>query len=121
MLVLAITPILGQFGLLTAASITLAYLASLIVFPPALVVWVAVVERRPGLLFVGHLLAAADATDIDVDDGTAADRPRTDGGTDATAASDGTADESTRADGGADVFEWQTDPRPPANDPSQKH
>jgi hypothetical protein len=104
-LVLAITPILGQFGLLTAASITLAYLASLIVLPPALVVWVAVVERRPGLLFVGRFLDAADAIDID-SEGDATDRARTDGGT------DGPAD--------AGAFEWQTDPRPPAEDPSQK-
>ncbi|MBC9987969.1 RND transporter [Haloferax sp. AS1] len=38
-LVIAISPILGQFGLLTAASILYSYLASLIVLPPALVVW----------------------------------------------------------------------------------
>jgi predicted RND superfamily exporter protein len=37
-LVLAITPILGQFGLLTAASISLAYRTSLVVLPQALVV-----------------------------------------------------------------------------------
>ncbi|EMA60067.1 hypothetical protein C470_09674 [Halorubrum distributum JCM 13561] len=108
-LVLAITPILGQFGLLTAASITLAYLASLIVLPPALVVWVAVVERRPGLLFVGRFLDAADV--ISTDEGDAPDRARTDGGTDASAGD---------ADSGGDAFEWQTDPRPPAEDPSQK-
>ena len=109
-LVLAITPVLGQFGLLTAASITLAYLASLIVLPPALVVWVAVVERRPELLFVGRLLAAAGAIDVDRGHGET-DRPRTDGGT---------ADAGGVADDGADAFEWQTDPRPPDDDPSQK-
>ena len=109
-LVLAITPVLGQFGLLTAASITLAYLASLIVLPPALVVWVAVVERRPQLLFVGRLLAAAGAIDVDRGHGET-DRPRTDGGT---------ADAGGVADDGADAFEWQTDPRPPDDDPSQK-
>jgi len=55
-LVLAITPILGQFGLLTAASISLAYVASLVVLPPALIVWAAVVERRPDLLWTGRLV-----------------------------------------------------------------
>ncbi|MFB6175395.1 MAG: RND family transporter, partial [Candidatus Nanohalobium sp.] len=38
-LVLAITPILGQFGLITGLSIFYSYLSSLIVLPPALVVW----------------------------------------------------------------------------------
>ncbi|KYH26843.1 bifunctional preprotein translocase subunit SecD/SecF [Halalkalicoccus paucihalophilus] len=38
-LVLAITPILGQFGLLLSISILYAYLASLLVLPSALVVW----------------------------------------------------------------------------------
>ncbi|MCF2208302.1 MMPL family transporter [Halobacterium salinarum] len=42
-LVIAITPILGQFGLLTGAAILYSYLASLIVLPPALVVWARVV------------------------------------------------------------------------------
>lgn len=51
-LVLAITPLLGQFGLLTAVSIVLAYLAALAVLPPALVVWVAVVDDRADLLWV---------------------------------------------------------------------
>jgi len=55
-LVLAITPILGQFGLLTAASISLAYVASLVVLPPALIVWAAVVEPTPDLLWTGRLV-----------------------------------------------------------------
>jgi len=38
-LAIAITPILGQFGLLTGATILYSYLASLIILPPALVVW----------------------------------------------------------------------------------
>jgi predicted RND superfamily exporter protein len=38
-LVLAITPILGQFGLLTGLSILLAYLASVFVTPSVVVVW----------------------------------------------------------------------------------
>ncbi len=38
-LVLAIIPIIGQFGVLTAASVFYAYLASLVVLPPALIVW----------------------------------------------------------------------------------
>ncbi|MFB6161279.1 MAG: RND family transporter [Haloferacaceae archaeon] len=38
-LVMAITPLLGQFGLLTGISILYSYLASLLVLPPALVVW----------------------------------------------------------------------------------
>ncbi|WP_138006962.1 efflux RND transporter permease subunit [Halalkalirubrum salinum] len=54
-LVLAITPLLGQFGLLTAVSIILAYLASLIVLPPALVVWVSIIDRQPMLLAVGRI------------------------------------------------------------------
>ncbi|MDZ5811386.1 MMPL family transporter [Halorubrum sp. AD140] len=60
-LVLAITPILGQFGLLTAVSISLAYLASLVVLPPALVAWVAAVERRPELLWIGRAVRGVDA------------------------------------------------------------
>jgi predicted RND superfamily exporter protein len=38
-LVLAITPILGQFGFLTAISVGYSYLASLVVLPPVIVVW----------------------------------------------------------------------------------
>ncbi|MFB6303039.1 MAG: RND family transporter [Haloferacaceae archaeon] len=38
-LVLAITPLIGQFGLLTALSILYSYLAALLVLPSALVVW----------------------------------------------------------------------------------
>ncbi|ELZ44250.1 hypothetical protein C464_15495 [Halorubrum coriense DSM 10284] len=106
-LVLAITPVLGQFDLLTAASITLAYLASLIVLPPALFVWVAVVERRPELLFVGRLLAAAGAIDVG-GDGESTDRARTDGGSEVPDAPS------------VDAFDRQTDPRSPADDPSQK-
>lgn len=68
-LVLAITPLLGQFGLLTAASIFLAYLASLAVLPPALVVWVAVVDRDPRLLWVGRLLTDRGGTGVPVDSG----------------------------------------------------
>ncbi|ELY46573.1 efflux RND transporter permease subunit [Natronorubrum bangense] len=52
-LVLAITPLLGQFGLLTALSIVLAYLAALAVLPTALVVWVALVDGRRDLLLFG--------------------------------------------------------------------
>ncbi|ELZ31538.1 hypothetical protein C473_11169 [Halorubrum distributum JCM 10247] len=74
-----------------------------------MVVWVAVVERRPGLLFVGRFLDAAGV--ISTDESDAPDPARTDGGTDASAG-DG--------DSGGDAFEWQTDPRPPAEDPSQK-
>ncbi len=47
-LVLAITPILGQFGVLTALSILYAYLTSLLVLPPALVVWARLYERFAG-------------------------------------------------------------------------
>ena len=109
-LVLAITPVLGQFELLTAASITLAYLASLIVLPPALFLWVAVVERRPGLLLVGRLLTAAGAVETD-GESDASDRARTDGGTDESSAGD---------DPAADAFERQPDPQSPDDDPSQK-
>jgi len=38
-LVLAITPILGQFGVLTGLSVLYAYLTSLFVLPPTLVAW----------------------------------------------------------------------------------
>ncbi len=38
-LVLAITPILGQFGFITSISILYSYLSSLIALPPALVIW----------------------------------------------------------------------------------
>lgn len=38
-LVLAITPILGQFGLITGISILYSYIASLVALPPALVLW----------------------------------------------------------------------------------
>lgn len=38
-LVLAITPILGQFGALMALSVLYAYLSSILVLPPALVLW----------------------------------------------------------------------------------
>ncbi len=43
-LVIAITPILGQFGLLTGVSILYSYVASLVVLPPALVVWARLVH-----------------------------------------------------------------------------
>ncbi|WP_423751702.1 efflux RND transporter permease subunit [Salinirarus marinus] len=45
-LVIAITPILGQFGLLTGVSILYSYLCSLVVLPPALVVWAQLVDGR---------------------------------------------------------------------------
>ncbi|EMA60234.1 efflux RND transporter permease subunit [Halorubrum lipolyticum] len=87
-LVLAITPILGQFGLLTAASISLAYLASLVVLPPALVAWAAVVERRPDLLWIGRALGGVESgsesgSDRGPPDGVdrSAEDARTDGGT----------------------------------------
>jgi predicted RND superfamily exporter protein len=38
-LALAITPVLGQFGVVTALAITLSFLASIVVTPSALVVW----------------------------------------------------------------------------------
>lgn len=38
-LVLAITPVLGQFGLITSLSILYSYISSLVVLPPALVAW----------------------------------------------------------------------------------
>jgi len=45
-LVLAITPILGQFGAVTGLSILLSYLMSVIVTPSVMVVWGQFVERR---------------------------------------------------------------------------
>jgi predicted RND superfamily exporter protein len=53
-LVFAITPILGQFGVLTGLSILYAYLTSILVVPPTIVVWVRLFDavgartRRPG-------------------------------------------------------------------------
>ena len=47
-LVLAITPILGQFGLLTGLSILYSYLASIIVLPSTLVVWARLTGRGTG-------------------------------------------------------------------------
>lgn len=44
-LALAITPLLGQFGLVTAVSISYSYLTSLVVTPSAVVVWRQLVER----------------------------------------------------------------------------
>jgi hydrophobe/amphiphile efflux-3 (HAE3) family protein len=38
-LMLAITPVLGQFGLITSLSIFYSYISSLVILPPALVVW----------------------------------------------------------------------------------
>ncbi|WP_238392155.1 efflux RND transporter permease subunit [Halorussus amylolyticus] len=47
-LVLAVFPAIGQFGLLTALSVVYAYLASVVILPSVLVVWARVVaERRP--------------------------------------------------------------------------
>ncbi len=43
-LVIAITPVLGQFGLLTGATVLYSYLASIVVLPPALVVWSRLVD-----------------------------------------------------------------------------
>ena len=43
-LVVAITPILGQFGLLTGVTVLYSYLASVVALPPALVVWSRVVD-----------------------------------------------------------------------------
>jgi len=45
-LVLAITPILGDFGSVTALSILLSYLTSVVVTPSAMAVWGHAVERR---------------------------------------------------------------------------
>jgi predicted RND superfamily exporter protein len=44
-LVLAITPILGQFGLLTGLSILYSFLASIVVLPSTLVVWARLTGR----------------------------------------------------------------------------
>jgi len=38
-LVFAIIPIIGQFGVLTAMSVFYAYVTSVVVLPPALLVW----------------------------------------------------------------------------------
>ncbi|MFB6108475.1 MAG: RND family transporter [Haloplanus sp.] len=59
-LVLALTPILGQFGLLTGLTILYSYLSSLLVLPSALVVWHRVVAGDAGGLRVA-LGRVADA------------------------------------------------------------
>ena len=43
-LVIAITPVLGQFGVLTGATVLYSYLASVVVLPPALAVWARAVD-----------------------------------------------------------------------------
>ncbi|MBO4249107.1 MMPL family transporter [Halomicrobium sp. IBSBa] len=49
-LALALFPALGQFGVLTGLSITFAFLASLLVLPPALVLWDALINEDRRLL-----------------------------------------------------------------------
>ena len=46
-LALAITPILGQFGIITGLSIFLSYATSLVVTPSVLVVWEQLVPEGP--------------------------------------------------------------------------
>ncbi|KAB1193923.1 MMPL family transporter [Haloferax sp. MBLA0076] len=45
-LAIAITPVLGQFGIVTALSIFYSYLTALVVTPPALVVWERLTQRE---------------------------------------------------------------------------
>ena len=52
-LVIAITPLLGQFGLLTGAAVLYSYLGSIVALPPALVVWSRLVENGVGALVPG--------------------------------------------------------------------
>jgi len=116
-LVLAITPILGQFGLLTAASISLAYVASLVVLPPALVVWAAAVKRRPRLLWVGRVIGRFGSSSED-ESGSEAGGPD---GVDHTA-EDARTDGGVAAGGDGDGFEWspylkETDRRGAGGDP----
>lgn len=53
-LMLAVTPILGQFGQLTALSILLAYLSGHVILPPCLVLWVAYDRRDLSLALRGY-------------------------------------------------------------------
>ncbi|REA02050.1 RND transporter [Haloferax sp. Atlit-6N] len=53
-LVIAITPVLGQFGLLTGVSILYSYLTSLIVLPPALVLWDRYLQPSPANQSIEH-------------------------------------------------------------------
>ncbi len=52
-LVIAITPVLGQFGLLTGATVLYSYLASVVALPPVLVVWSRLAEDGVGALGPG--------------------------------------------------------------------
>ena len=49
-LVVAITPVLGQFGLLTGVAVLYSYVASIVTLPPALVVWSRVTDGRVAAL-----------------------------------------------------------------------
>jgi predicted RND superfamily exporter protein len=56
-LVVAITPVLGQFGLLTGVAVLYSYLASVVTLPPALVVWARVREGGVAALAAGEVEA----------------------------------------------------------------
>lgn len=45
-LVLAITPVLGTFGLLMAVSVFYSYLTAVVVLPPTLLIWSTYVDGR---------------------------------------------------------------------------
>jgi len=63
-LVLAVFPAIGQFGLLTALSVVYAYLASILVLPSVLVVWArAVGDRASGAATDGRPPAGDDSAD----------------------------------------------------------
>jgi len=64
-LVLAVLSVLGQFGVLTAISITYSFLASLLVLPSALVVWDRIVNEDPSVP-IGQRGNAGVAADADV-------------------------------------------------------
>ncbi|MBP2249807.1 putative RND superfamily exporter protein [Halarchaeum solikamskense] len=61
-LAIAITPVLGQFGLLTGLSILYSYLASLIVLPPVIVVWARYVDRGDARITGGDASGDAPAS-----------------------------------------------------------
>ncbi|WP_336023220.1 efflux RND transporter permease subunit [Halobellus salinisoli] len=68
-LVLAVLSVLGQFGVLTAISITYSFLASLLVLPSALVVWDRLVNGDPTVP-IGERGDARSAADADVSGST---------------------------------------------------
>jgi len=66
-LVLALNPILGNFGLLTALSVVYAYLASIFILPSMLVVWDRVNRYQGGVSAADSIFPWMDSPDVATD------------------------------------------------------